>query len=655
MKKFGHKSRQILLIEPRYKNKYPPIGLMKIATYHKMLGDQVIFYKGDVKTFIIDKLTQLCYTEMKAIDNIHWDKKTIARFIRVRHKKVLLELLSPSDTQHHENLTSVLRKYAKISKDKTCNQYICYDRVYITTLFTFYWNITIEAIEQAKLIVSNINNLKVGGILASLLAKEVEKETKIKPMQGLLDQTKALDNNSIIIDDLPLDYSILDEVDYEYPTGSAYFTFMTKGCTRKCKFCSVPKLEPTYKPKIPTKDKFEETKEKFGEQQHLLLMDNNVLGSPNFPEIIQEIKEMGFVKGAKFVEPNQLDIAIKNLKKGINDVAYINRCFSILSKFRHRCKNKKDIGVKVEKIIIQYKLSKKETVKKESLIFAYNDLKDIYEKYRNKIPKKRYVDFNQGLDARYINEENIKLLSEIPIYPLRIAFDYIGIKRQYEEAVRLSAKYNITRLSNYLLFNFKDKPIDLFRRMELNIDLSEELNIHIYSFPMKYIPLFGEEAKHRNYIGQHWNKKFIRAIQAISNVTRGIVPPGRSFFELAYGKNETEFMELLYMPESYLIYRSVFTKLGYIDKWRKLFISLNEKELSFAKDIIESNIFDNPLIQPNAKVVQLLQHYKITRKDIKENTDKEYKKVKQKFDRMINNDQFMDATLTYDSERRKAV
>jgi hypothetical protein len=29
--------RNILLIEPNYKNKFPPIGLMKLATYFKTL------------------------------------------------------------------------------------------------------------------------------------------------------------------------------------------------------------------------------------------------------------------------------------------------------------------------------------------------------------------------------------------------------------------------------------------------------------------------------------------------------------------------------------------------------------------------------------------------------------------------------------------
>ncbi len=53
---------------------------------------------------------------------------------------------------------------------------------------------------------------------------------------------------------------------------------------------------------------------------------------------------------------------------------------------------------------------------------------------------------------------------------------------------------------------------------------------------MKYIPLFGEEAKHREYTGKHWNKKFIRAIQSVLNVTKGIVAPAtkkRQYFFLS--------------------------------------------------------------------------------------------------------------------------
>ncbi|MDR0919538.1 MAG: hypothetical protein LBM93_09905, partial [Oscillospiraceae bacterium] len=41
----------------------------------------------------------------------------------------------------------------------------------------------------------------------------------------------------VIIDELPLDYSILDEIDYHYPTENAYFGYMTRGCVNHCAFC----------------------------------------------------------------------------------------------------------------------------------------------------------------------------------------------------------------------------------------------------------------------------------------------------------------------------------------------------------------------------------------------------------------------------------
>src|SRR3982751_5841910 len=41
-------NKNILLIEPGYRNKYPPLGLMKIAQYHGPFGkrDRVRFIKG---------------------------------------------------------------------------------------------------------------------------------------------------------------------------------------------------------------------------------------------------------------------------------------------------------------------------------------------------------------------------------------------------------------------------------------------------------------------------------------------------------------------------------------------------------------------------------------------------------------------------------
>jgi hypothetical protein len=648
--------RNILLLEPNYKNKYPPIGLMKIATYHKILGDKVTFYKGDMKDFVVQQLFEECLSKLKRNDkSINWQSKAtyIKKYIRTKNFRIL-EDLNFADSEFAPLIEKTLTGYADFFRKKEYEKHPKFDRIYVTTLFTFYWKITVDTIHFAKKLVKRPDQLFVGGILASLLTKEVELETGIKPMTGLLDKPGILDKTrkakKIIIDNLALDYSILDEIDYVYPTKSAYFTFMTKGCTRKCAFCSVPKLEPTYKPKIETIDKFNEIKTHFGEQQNLLLMDNNVLASPNFPEIIQEIKDMGFYNGSTFIEPNQLKISMRNLRSGYNDRAYIKRSFNLIHNLLPRVRSKeKQIYYD---ILDQFKLLQFETVTKENLLSANKLIAPYYEKYRNKSPKLRYVDFNQGTDARYVTDQLMKLMSEIPIRPLRIAFDYVGLKDIYIKAVELASKYHLKELSNYLLYNFNDSPDDLYERLKINVELSERLNLHIYSFPMKYIPLFGEEAKSREFVGKKWNKKFIRAIQSILNVTKGIVAPGRSFFEKAFGHDMNEFKHLLYMPETYIVYRKYFEqefKLTGI--WRRQFDDLmNSPDADFVKELIVNNDYKTYQNKTeNPKILDLMKHYTINRDDLK-NIDSDYKDLKRKFDKLIKSNQHHNLTLTYDFE-----
>ena len=642
-------NRKILLLEPNYQNKYPPIGLMKISTYHRLLKDNVSFYKGDLDAFIVNIIKNKCVSKLNNIDSsINWNiySESIAKFIRNKNRLYLDEI--PIKRSNYEILLfHSLSDYANYYRKKLYLKDIKYDRVYVATLFTFYWDITIKTIEFAKNLVDDVKNVVVGGVMASLIPNEILKETGIKPIEGLLDRSGILDKgNRYNIDNLTLDYSILDEIDYEYPTKSAYFTFMTKGCTRACPFCSVPKIEPKYKEHIKTKKKFEDIRMKYGEQQNLLLMDNNVLASPKFKDIIAEIKKMGFVKGALYTEPNQFDISIRNLKNGYNDKAYTIRSFKLIKLLFNNIKN--DAAQNYYNILDKYELLSFDTVTKTNLLNAYPFIKDIYEKYRPKTKRLRYVDFNQGVDCRYITDEYMKLISEIPIRPLRIAFDYISLKDKYIKAVKLAAKYGIKELSNYILYNFKDNPDDLYERLKINVELGEELGIHIYSFPMKYIPLYNEEAKNREYIGSNWNKKFIRAIQSILNVTKGIVAPGRSFFEKAFGKDIYVYRDLLYMPETYIVYRKILEEINYTQNWYSQFRKLNSNELPVAKEIIESNDFTMVDFKTKSdKILDLLKHYRIKREDVAKD-DKDYKKLKSKFDKIIKNDNFIDLTLTYD-------
>ena len=85
-------NRKVLLLEPNYKNKFPPIGLMKLATYFKLRGDDVVFYKGDMKDFLINDITNDCVDKLKQLDgSINWKLRAdrIATFIKYRKKSDL--------------------------------------------------------------------------------------------------------------------------------------------------------------------------------------------------------------------------------------------------------------------------------------------------------------------------------------------------------------------------------------------------------------------------------------------------------------------------------------------------------------------------------------------------------------------------------------
>lgn len=611
--------RKVLLIEPNYKNKYPPMSLMKLATYHRRLGDEVTFYKGTDVGFAINETMKLAistlYNNDKSINwNAYWDD--IALYLKKGNRE-LLESLCKLSTDPLVKKT--LESYRRYYHNKTYLQNPQWDRVCITTLFTFYWGKTIDAINYYKQFCKDLNQVFVGGISASVVPHEMEKETGIKPIVGLLDKGGELDDNNIIIDTLPLDYSILEEIDYKYPEHDGYYGYMTRGCVNKCPFCVVPKLEPIYQTHISIADKIDETRKRFGEKRNLLLLDNNVLASDDFDNIIEEIKESGFTKENNYIAPDYYAVAIKNIRNCYNIPAYIRslrKQYDLLLKKTASVNDKKAII----DVLSENELDDIHTMTVENILAVDDFFAPKFEKiYKNKA-KARYVDFNQGIDSRLINETNIKKLAEIPIRPLRIAFDHWELWEVYEKSVRLAAENGITHLSNYLLYNFKDKPIELYYRMKKNVELCDELGISIYSFPMKYHPI--QDPKYfrdRTYLGEHWNRKFIRSVQAILNSTKGKIGRGKSFFAEAFGKDEEGFTERMYMPEAMIIYRFYYKENGLEPEWWDEFkrvssISLSKKQQ--LEKIIGANDFSNiESLTSDDDIMKVLHYYTITRND----------------------------------------
>ena len=635
-------NRKVLLLEPNYKNKFPPIGLMKLATYFKLRGDDVVFYKGDMKDFLINDITNDCVDKLKQLDgSINWKLRAdrIATFIKYR-KKSDLDKIGLEDSEYAILLYPWLEHFKNFYHKKEYIKHPKWDWVGVTTLFTFYWKITIETIEFAKLLVKDKKNLMIGGVLASIQPKEIEEATGIKPHCGTLHTPyKDIDeDNPYIIDELPLDYSILDEIDYEYPDSGAFYSYSTRGCIRHCAFCAVPILEPQYQSYLPLKERIERTRRLYGDQQNLLLMDNNVLASENLAEIIEDIRSCGFTHGAKYVEPNQYNLAIRNLRLGMNDRAYIRKSWKLLKELNEMRSLNEEARTFIYRVREENGLLHVNTCTKEALIKTYKDFAPYFEKkYAKQKGRLRYIDFNQGVDARLFNDERVSLLSRIPVRPLRIAFDDIKTEKAYTKALSMSVNAGMKDFSNYLLYNFKDTPQDLYHRLRVNVDLCETLDVSIYSFPMKYHPIRNEHSHDRDYIGEHWNRKYIRAIQAILNATKGKIGRGVSFFEKAFGRNEEEYMELLIMPETFLLFRFFFEHLGYTQQWREAMSELTDAEREELYPIIFKNDFNHiDELTENEKFRHILKFYKNYRGDIADHNSELFR-LKQEFDQQKNN------------------
>ena len=635
-------NRKVLLLEPNYKNKFPPIGLMKLATYFKLRGDDVVFYKGDMKDFLINDITNDCVDKLKQLDgSINWKLRAdrIATFIKYR-KKSDLDKIGLEDSEYAILLYPWLEHFKNFYHKKEYIKHPKWDWVGVTTLFTFYWKITIETIEFAKLLVKDKKNLMIGGVLASIQPKEIEEATGIKPHCGTLHTPyKDIDeDNPYIIDELPLDYSILDEIDYEYPDSGAFYSYSTRGCIRHCAFCAVPILEPQYQSYLPLKERIERTRRLYGDQQNLLLMDNNVLASENLAEIIEDILSCGFTPGAKYVEPNQYNLAIRNLRLGMNDRAYIRKSWKLLKELNEMRSLNEEARTFIYRVREENGLLHVNTCTKEALIKTYKDFAPYFEKkYAKQKGRLRYIDFNQGVDARLFNDERVSLLSRIPVRPLRIAFDDIKTEKAYTKALSMSVNAGMKDFSNYLLYNFKDTPQDLYHRLRVNVDLCETLDVSIYSFPMKYHPIRDEHSHDRDYIGEHWNRKYIRAIQAILNATKGKIGRGVSFFEKAFGRNEEEYMELLIMPETFLLFRFFFEHLGYTQQWREAMSELTDAEREELYPIIFKNDFNHiDELTENEKFRHILKFYKNYRGDIADHNSELFR-LKQEFDQQKNN------------------
>lgn len=248
----------IALIEPNYYTQYPPLGLLKLSSYHKQLGDT---------TELVRK-----------------------------------------------------RKQGFVTKKP--------DLIYVTSLFTWAWKPVWRTIHNYKVWFPDVE-IWLGGLYASILPEHAKRSRADHIYTGLFKEAEGL---------MP-DYSLVPDWD-----GSIIFA--TRGCPNKCPFCIVPKLEGDM-------NSVKESIKPFVYPGHtrIVLFDNNILASPNWETIFNELIELKFEVDfnqgldASFltekIVKKLLDMKIKLIRFGydqLGDKECVKQAIELLSRegFRRR-------------------------------------------------------------------------------------------------------------------------------------------------------------------------------------------------------------------------------------------------------------------------------------------------------------------------------
>lgn len=346
----------ILLVEPakskQYHTSYPPLGLLKLAAYHKKKKDRVRLVQG--------------------ISSDGFEPNTI--------------YITSLFTYAYEPVHEVIRYYRK--------QY-----------------------KKAKIV--------VGGIYATLCPGHLRRTFKdrIEIYQGLKEEVENI---------LP-DYSLV-------PSWDASILFSSRGCINNCPFCSVPQIEPEFKAKKSIKHLI------YSGHKKVILWDNNVLASPYWRDIFEEIEESGlevdFNQGldARLLKE---DVAVRltKLKIPIVRLAYDSK--GIRKPLEEAITLLKNVGIRERRILVYCLYNHTDTPEdflnrvKEILCWGAVAYPMRYEPLKA-APKNQYVSRNWTRDQLEMVADARRVIGYGGAFP-----PYVGLKKKllkaedFEQAFKL--------------------------------------------------------------------------------------------------------------------------------------------------------------------------------------------------------------------------
>lgn len=99
---------------------------------------------------------------------------------------------------------------------------------------------------------------------------------------------------------------------------------------------------------------------------------------------------------------------------------------------------------------------------------------------------------------------------------------------------------------------------------------------------MRFIPM---DDVSRRHVAPGWKWRYLRGIQCILLATHGLVSPNPDFIRGAFGETFEDFLEVLSMPDRYIIYRSHYSNDGAAD-WKREFHRLSADEKAQLLDVL---------------------------------------------------------------------
>ena len=154
--------------------------------------------------------------------------------------------------------------------------------------------------------------------------------------------------------------------------------------------------------------------------------------------------------------------------------------------------------------------------------------------------KKLWVDFNQGIDIRLLNDEKAEMIASMKTRLIRSAYDSRASQKEVQRGIELLVSKGVRprKILLYLLYNFEDDtPDDLLCRI---LDVMEWGAV---SYPMRYQPIKLPYALRKDsYVAPNWSRAELEMVADARRVLgyHGAFAPYEKLKEKFLGSNTFE-------------------------------------------------------------------------------------------------------------------